>query len=480
MSLTRNVARNTLSQLTGKIIGTFLGLVSISLITRYLGQSGFGQYTTVMTFLQFFGILADFGLTLITVQMISEKDADQEKILSNLFTLRLISAVIFLGLAPIVVLILPYDGIIKQGVALTAASYILIALNQVLTGVFQRNLDMKKVAVGEIINRMVLLALIWLSVAQGLGLLGVLTAVVISNLAQFLILWMGSTKHAAIKFAFDKEVWLKILHLSWPITISIGLNLIYLKSDTLILSLVKSQAEVGIYGATYKVIDVLVTIPIMFSGLVLPILTREWSSRNSEKFLQVFQKGFDAMVLLAIPLIAGTWLVSTEVMRAVAGREFEASGPVLNILVIAAAIIFIGSLFGHAIIALNKQKQTIWVYGASAVLALAGYIIFIPIYSYFGAAWMTVFSEAFVSCGIIIIFCRFTGFRPGFSSATKALLSSVIMCLTIVILKQFVSTPFLALNLVIYIGGAILVYFGGLLATKAVSWDLIKLVTAKA
>ena len=57
MSLHRAIAHNTLWQFGGKIIGTILGLFTIGLITRYLGQEGFGYYSTIMGFLQFFAMV---------------------------------------------------------------------------------------------------------------------------------------------------------------------------------------------------------------------------------------------------------------------------------------------------------------------------------------------------------------------------------------------------------------------------------------
>ena len=108
MNLTRKVAHNTFIQIVGKIISTFLGLLAIALITRYLGRDGFGEYTTVITFLTFFAVAADFGLTLVTVQMISGHDAEENKILNNLFGLRLVSALLFLLLAPLTISFFPY------------------------------------------------------------------------------------------------------------------------------------------------------------------------------------------------------------------------------------------------------------------------------------------------------------------------------------------------------------------------------------
>ena len=107
MRLSTKIAYNTIIQIISKVLSIILGLISIAIITRHLGQNGFGQYTTIITFLSFFGIIADLGLTLVTIQIISKPKINQDKALGNLLGLRLISALIFLGLAPIIVLLFP-------------------------------------------------------------------------------------------------------------------------------------------------------------------------------------------------------------------------------------------------------------------------------------------------------------------------------------------------------------------------------------
>ena len=109
MSLTRAVASNTAIQVTGKFIGTFLGLITVAVMTRYLGLAGYGEFTTVMSFLQFFGIIVDFGLTLTMVRMISNANVDEDKVASNIFNLRLLAGIVFFGLAPLIARTFPYS-----------------------------------------------------------------------------------------------------------------------------------------------------------------------------------------------------------------------------------------------------------------------------------------------------------------------------------------------------------------------------------
>lgn len=450
MSLSKKIAYNTLIQILSKFIATAFGLVAIAIITRYLGQAGFGQYTTIITFVSFFAITADLGITLVTVQMISRPETDQNKILSNLFGLRLVSAIIFLGIAPLLVLWLPYDPIIKLGVAVITFSFLFNALNQVLVGLFQKNLRLDKVAIAEVASRLFLVVGVTIAVAFNYGLIGILVATVLANAVSFSLHYLFSRKFAQIKLSFSLTIWAEVIKKTWPLALTIIFNLIYLKADTLILSLIKSQAEVGIYGAAYKVIDVIVTLPFIFAGIVLPLLVKNWFV-DKASFSRVMQKSFDFMVILALPLVVGTQFVATRIMAIVAGKEFAISGPALRLLILAAGIIYLGSVFTHGIIAIDKQKKVIAAYLFTALTALAGYLIFIPRYSYFGAAWVTIYSELAVALTSVYLIRKYSGFFPDLAVFFKSALASSVMA---AILYYFSN-----LNLIIILLLAPLSYF---------------------
>lgn len=453
MQLSTKVAYNTLIQITSKIIATALGLVAVAMMTRYLGKEGFGEYTAIITFLSFFGIVADLGLTLVTVQMISKPNIDQDKILGNLFSLRLISALVFLGLAPLVVLFFPYDPIIKIGVAIATGSFLFVALNQILVGLFQKNLRMDKVSIAEIANRVVLVIGIYVVYKINKGLIGLVVVTVLASAVSFFLHYIFSRSFARLQLYFNTEIYKEILKKSWPLALTIFFNLLYLKTDTLLLTLIKRPseigiiAEVGLYGAAYKVIDILITFPFMFAGIILPILTLRWNKNDKEGFKNALQKSFDILMVMAIPLVIGTQFVAKGVMTLVAGQEFSASGPILQILILAAFFIFFGNMFSHAVIAINKQKKLIWLYVFTAITSVIGYFVFIPSFSYFGAAWMTIYSEALVAFGSIIIAWKLIGFFPSFKVFTKSLLASLIMG----IILYFLNTNSLIINLTVAI-----------------------------
>lgn len=427
MSLPAKVAQNTLIQISGKVVSTILGLFSVALITRYLGQAGFGAYTTVITFLTFFAVIADLGLTLVTVQMISGAKDEENKILNNLFSLRLVSALVLLGLAPIIVIFSPYSAAVKFGVMITAVSFVFPALNQILIGFFQKKLIMDRDAIAEVLGRLVLVFGIVLARKMGAGLNGILISTVLAAAVNFLLHYLFARRYAIIKLALDFSLWKKILSKSWPLAITIMLNLIYLRADTLILSLFRSPSEVGLYGAAYRVIDVLTTVPFMFAGLILPILTVAWLENNPAYFKNILQKSFDVMAILAVPLVIGAGFLGPSVMLFVAGHNFRASGLILQWLIFAVAAIFLGAMFSHAVIALDKQKKMIGFYIFTSVSSLIAYLIFIPRFSYFGAAGVTIYSEVLIAVFSAYCVYKYSRFRPALITFFKSLLAGALM-----------------------------------------------------
>lgn len=468
MSLTRSIAHNTMIQIIGKGLSTVLGLIVLRLLAEHYDKEGLGYYGTVLAFTQFFGIVVDLGLYIILLKKISEPDADVDRITSNAFTLRLISAIVFLGIAPIVVLFFPYDPIEKMGVAIISFSFLFITLGQLLTGIFQKHLAMAKVAVAENLGRVVLLGGTIFAIESGRSLLAIFTAISLGSFVNFLALFLMSRAYVKISLAFDWGMWKNIALDALPIALSIAFNLVYFKADTLILRYYHGAGAVGVYTLPYKVLENIVSLPAVFAGLLLPHLTRSFAEKNMARFQKVMQKGVDAMALLALPMIVGTWFIAEPLMRVAGSKHFDylASVPALNRLIVATGIIFVGNLFGNAVVAVRRQRQMIWGYFAVAVISVAGYFLFIPRYGTIGAANMTIVAEAlimFVAAGMVFATTRI---HLEFGKIAKIVFSAAVMGSVLYLARDLNAV------LIVLIGAA--VYCGMAVGTRAVSRDMLR------
>lgn len=449
MSLAGKIARNTLWQVIGKVISTIVGLATVALMARYLGQKGFGYYTTVVSYLQFFGVLIDFGLQMATAQLLARPGADQSKLFGNLMAVRLISALLFLGTGTLLVWLLPYPLIVKLGVLIASASFLFISLQAVLIGMFQKQMAMAEVAIAEIWGRLALLAGIGLSVYYNLGFYPIITAVTLGSLVNFAYLVFKSKKYLAYRLRLDRPILKDIWDTSWPLAITISLTLVYFRADTIILSFVRPAEEVGIYGASYKVLEILIQFPYLFLGLTLPLLT-EFYLVNRAIFNKILQKSFDFMAIIVVPMIFATWLLAEKIMVFVAGQDFAAAGGPLRILIVATGLIYFGALFGYAIVATGHQKKMIGYYIFNAIFALSAYLIFIPLYSYWAGATLTLLTELFIALSAWHILRRNTGITLQVGIFVKAVLSALVMCAVILPLMSQSILTLIVIGLITY------------------------------
>jgi O-antigen/teichoic acid export membrane protein len=465
MSLSRAIAGNTAVQIAGKFIGTLLGLLTVSVMARHLGQAGYGRFTTVTSFLQFFGILVDFGLTLTMIRMVSRHDADEPKIASNIISLRFVSGAVFFGLAPLAALFFPYDRDIKAGIALATLSFLAISLSQVLTGIFQKHLAVHKAALAEVVGRAVLFGGVLFAARYGGGLDAIIIALVAGNVTQFLLSFIAARKLTTIRPAFDAALWKQIIIESWPIGVSIAFNLIYLKGDVLILSLVRPQAEVGLYGAAYKVLDVITVIPTVFMGVVLPVLATDWQAGRRDEFRRRMGRAFDFMAMISIPLAIGALAVSRDLMVLVAGKDFAESGLYLAVLMFAGLAVFFSALFGHAIVAAGAQRKMILAYAIDAAISVVLYFALVPKLGGLGAAFVTVFSEVFIALIAYAAMAKIAAIRPQMAIAWRALVAALVMYGVLYALS--------GIEVLIRIAIGMLVYFGALYALGGIPKEAI-------
>ena len=431
MTTARSIASNFSIQLIGKALSILIGLLSIAIITRVLGTEAFGEYTTAITYVQMFGVIVDFGLTLTLIVMISRPGIDEERIVGNFFGLRLVSGFLMFSLAPVSVLLLPWSTTVKTAVLVGALAYFLMGGASMLIGVFQRHESMWRAALAELLNRTVLLALTVVFALTAPGVVEMVFALVIANAVWLVMMIWMARPFVKIRPLFEWSQWMSILSQSWPIAISIIFNLLYLKGDVLFLAYFRDQGEVGLYGAAYRILDVLTVLPTMFMGLVLPGLVALWSQGQAQEFRTRVARIFDVFVLALLPVVVGAQLTSTELMELIAGENFAASGPILSWLILALIGVFLGTLYGHLVVAINKQRLMTWGYVFVAILSIAGYLLYVPTYGIWGAVGVTLFSEALIAVITFLVVLRSSGARPNVSSLLKALIASGIMYLAL-------------------------------------------------
>jgi O-antigen/teichoic acid export membrane protein len=460
VSTPRKIAYNVIFSAAAKMTGTALSLVGIAFITRYLGAGGFGDYSTVLAFFFFFGAIADLGLYAISTREISRPGSNEKEILGNVFSIRVISSFFVVAVSFAIVLFLPYSSAVKSGIVISAFSYVFSSGYSVLIGLFQKRLAMDKVAIGEFVGKIIQVSAIIAAVKYDLEFLAIIWTLFLNMVVSFLIVFFWSRRYIKFHPAFDFSVWKKFLKESYPVGISAIIVFAYFKLDTILLSILKTSTDVGIYSAAYKVLENVSFFPAMFVGLVMPIMSRYIFSERS-KFELVANKTFKVFLVLTVPLFLGTVFLAPGIIKLIGGSEFLDSVPVLRLLAAAMAFIFFGNFFTNIIIAGSLQRKLMGILLICALFNISLNLILIPHFSYIGAAATSSLTEVLVVLLASLVAWKNLKYFPSFSGFPAILVSGAAMASVFFFLSRA--------NFFLQAAAGIFTYFLFLWLLKAVS-----------
>lgn len=467
MPLARKIAYNVVLNSIFKVFSTVvLSLYSIRLITEYLGPEGFGKYATVLAFFAFFSAIVDLGLAPVTAREISKEGADERYILGRVLALRLISSAILLLFAPLVLFFFNYEQDLKIGIVVAAAAVLFSSSSLLLNGIFQKNLAMDRVAFVEFFGKLLQVVLVTLIVRNDWGFLAVASTLLAALAFNAIVVFWLSRSFVKFSLKFDGVFWKDFLKESSPLAATALITFAYFKLDTIILSVLQSNSDVGIYNVAYKIMENLIFFPAMLAGLILPLLSRTLTT-NRELFEDIVDKTFKVFLLIVFPLVVGVWVLAPEIIAIVSGTGFEESVRVLRILVFALGCIFFGHYFTMLLVVGNAQKKLMKALIFAAIVNISLNFLLIPQYSYMAAAFVSLITECLVVLLIGTLAFREIHFRPSFKPLPRIFFATLLMALAMYYFDRY---SFIIAGL----SGAIM-YLFGLWLTRVVTYQEIKM-----
>lgn len=398
-----------------RLLTAFIGLVIIGVLTRQLGQTGYGAYETALSYLFIFTVLADFGLHVVHVREISRLPAialaeaghgEKEAFISgNIFTLRLVLVVSTVLLAVLTSFFLPYPAEVKYGIVVASAFVVFSSLSQILAGIFQKHENFYLVSISDLVSRLVQLVLVLWAAKNNQGMASFLAILSLSAGLQFGIILSLSRRFVDFSLGLDWAYAKKILKTSLPIALSILFTAIYIRTDALMLSLMKPAADVGIYRLPAKLLETLVFFPALLVELAMPSFSY-LAFKTKELFSAAYRKIFNILLAIAVPTVVLLYLFAEEAVVILGGSEFAASAAPLKILSLVIGLVFLNNLNGKVLITLDLQKKGVVVYLSGAILNIVLNFIFIPRYSYIGASLTTLATEVVVTVWMFYILIK--------------------------------------------------------------------------
>ncbi|HEY6736294.1 MAG TPA: flippase [Candidatus Saccharimonadia bacterium] len=474
----KRILKNTGVQAVGKVITVGLSFFTLSLTTRYLGPEQYGVLSTVTVFLSFFAISSDLGLSLFGLRELAQSRQDAKAILSSLLSLRLVMSLVSAVLALIIGFFLGYSREFLYGLLLMSPTLLFNTATSAISIYFQHNLHMRYVVTGEVVAKAATLAGLIYVVHNHLGLNSIFLLNAFGAGVFTLAVYIFARSHIQMGLNFNFHYWRKALWLSIPLGLASVLNSVYYRLDTIMLSLlnlansivphVSNFEAVGLYQVPYRLIEVIMIFPGLFITSVFPVMAAQ--SDLGEVWQKRTQKAYDFLLMFAVPLVVFVVMFSPQIIRVIAGTGYEVSAELLRVLIFAVALSFLNALLGFLLVARHRERDVLNLAIVTIILNFLLNLVLIPRFSYYAAAYMSVFSE-FLCLAASLWFARQRfHFVPGHMVLAKSALVALLAAPAVYWLPRFAVgvTSHVFLITCLAAGLYALVYFGLLIPVRVI------------
>lgn len=459
MSTVNKIFENTGFLLAGKAGTKLISLIIVIYIARYLGEAGYGKYTFVFAFVSFFTLISEMGTHHILVREISRSQEIAKKLLGNAILISIVLSLIALFLAIFTINIMNYSEETEK-LVLIASVGLFFGLFSNYGIMYEVNLNMKYPVFFGLLSRLFLLVSVILLISYDMGIAWIVVLTVFSDALPNLLMMISSRNVILPEFRYDINLCKFILKESLPLAMATLFIVVYYRIDVVMLSMLKGDADVGIYSAAYRLTDALTFIPATIMVSLFPLMSR-YHKESKDKLIFSYLKSFKFLFIIALPLAVGVTLISDKIIIMMYGDQFENSIQLLQILIWSTAIVFINYPLTQLLISTNKQKIFATSTAICAVLNVILNLILIPDYSYTGASVATVITQ--IINGLIILY-----FRPKelllsrlFHEIRISLFSAIFMAIFILCSQYYLDLPYVII-MSIFLYFFSLYIFGGL------------------
>src|SRR5258708_546215 len=132
--------------------------------------------------------------------------------------------------------------------------------------------------------------------------------------------------------------------------------MIYVNSDTILLSIFRNYREVGLYQAAYKIFFAFQTINLAHQ-VIYPKLSILYSQKEFDKYKNLLKDFFKISIFLLLPFGLIIPLLSKYILLIIYGSAYIDSSFALTILLWTAVLIYFSILWSNSLLIVKQQKK---------------------------------------------------------------------------------------------------------------------------
>lgn len=402
---THSVARNSITMLSGQLIGKGALFASIMMLSRYLDDTNFGMLVFAVALGQILIFLVDFGVSLIANKKFSLNSDRIQELHSTALGLRILTSIISLALLMIAAEIAGYNPRQQLMIVFIGLGAALEAVTELQYAVFRARERMIYEALSRGAGGFTALLLVFAVIAADMGPIAASATYTARSVMTLLVSLLFLRRfRIRIHPGFCIRYMLKLLSESWPLGVMGLLLIAFQRVDNIIIRATYSVEAVGAYQESFRILDTLILLitPSLLPGALFPGLCRSfakgWEAARS-KMVSIAQLVTGIAGAVMVPVLAG----GMDFLRLIWGENYLRGLDRIEvqttffILMAGIPVVFWLNFLVASIIARGKQWSTIPVTSIALALSIAGNILLVPRIGIPGAAIIVISTNFMMS-----------------------------------------------------------------------------------
>jgi len=389
-------------QVASQGIAIVISVITVAVLARRLEVEAFGGYNFLFTFIFFFLSFNDLGIPTTLLREITQTPARTEELVQNMIGLRLVMAIVSIGVGWAVVTWLD----LPPGYRLAQLVFLLILPIQAIGTpyvILHSRIQIGRVVAAELTTRLVGFAVMMAAIANGQGLLWVVAALVIGEVAGAALVLSMTWRVVRPAPRFDLPVWREVVRMSLPLSGTSLLVAILNRVDMVLLQKMSPSADVGLtrvahYGSAYRVPNLAERVPQMAMSTIFPMMI-SLAATDIAALRRLYRKSSLQLAAVALPMVAVVTVAAPYIVRVWMGPEYAPVVPLMRVLIWASALLYVALPPANLLIALRRQRINFWMMIPATLLNIALNLLLIPSFGALGAAWATVAAYGFLAIG---------------------------------------------------------------------------------
>lgn len=405
VSLKRLIKSKTVRNISifsiGQILSQFFSLVVLFYVPKNLGANDYGNYQIIINYIMMFKLLTFTGLNKVNIRKISQSEWNEElnDRLSASLILRLLVSIIGVIIAISLTIFTPYSDPILQGIYFFGIFLLFFSIENHINSVLVGQNKISLITKITLLKSSLLSSLMILVVYFGLSVLGLIlvyllveTVVVVSS-----IIILQSTSNYRFNIIWDFSL-LEIKSALRFSTIDL-FNLLSTRIDLLMLSLLTTPANVGVYAIASSMARKGLIVRRAVSQVVFP---KYAALKDKITFNQLITHSF-LMGLGALIISLAIYFIFPIVIRQFLGGEYVSGIKIIQVLCFSLVLQYMVVPLSASLETKGYEKDVVWIGLTRSILnILLNYVLF-EFYGLMGIAYSTILIWAF---NLVIGFIR--------------------------------------------------------------------------